>query len=169
MSPAFRLRASALLATLLVAACGPASDDAPSVRAERPQLTTVAFRADVEGGDVVAVAPTWSARLTGDKGHRATVRVVPLGDTAVRATIELAGSEASGRHPWHLHRGDCDDDLGIVGNPRVYVPLTGEGTGPHRATATIPVTLDAKGSYFAALHSGGARVACGKLVPDGDQ
>lgn len=167
MYTAHRFRAPLALAALLVVACDAPSNE-PLPRVERARLAAASYTPGVEGGDVVAVAPTWSATFSDGDGHRARVRVVPLGDTAVRATMELTGAASAGTHPWYLHRGTCKEDLGVVGNRRAYPPLTGAEPGVHRAVAVIPVSLDPRRSYFATIRWEGERVACGELKAEGN-
>lgn len=110
----------------------------------------------------------WSATVEerGDSDVRANVRAASAaGQTAV--SINLAGGESNGTHPWHVHRGTCGNDQGIVGDPAAYTPLRPNSAGAASATAHIAVQLVPDGDYMINVHRSPQAlneiVACGEL------
>lgn len=109
-------------------------------------------------GAACATSPTfepreWSASVEerGDSDVRANVRAASAsGQTAV--SINLAGGQANATHPWHVHRGTCDNDQGIVGDPAAYAPLRPGSNGAASATAHLNVQLDPAQSYMVNVH-----------------
>ena len=81
--------------------------------------------------------------------------------------VTIAGAQSGAQHPWHVHRGTCGDDKGIVGGADKYPVLTAGADGNASATATLGVALDENGSYFVNIHRSptglGTVVACGSL------
>lgn len=95
----------------------------------------------------------WSATVEerGDSDIRANVRAASApGQTAV--SINLAGGQANATHPWHVHRGTCGNDQGIVGDPAAYTPLRPNSAGGASATAHILVQLVPGQSYMVNVH-----------------
>lgn len=110
----------------------------------------------------------WSATVEerGDSDVRANVRAASAaGQTAV--SINLAGGESNGTHPWHVHRGTCGNDQGIVGDPAAYTPLRPNSAGAASATAHIAVQLVPDGDYMINVHRSPQAlneiIACGEL------
>lgn len=124
-------------------------------------------------GAACATAPIfeprdWSATVQerGDSGVRANVRAASApGQTAV--SINLAGGQSNGTHPWHVHRGTCGNDQGIVGDPGAYPPLRPNSAGAASATALITVQLVPDGNYMVNVHRSPQAlneiIACGQL------
>jgi hypothetical protein len=111
----------------------------------------------------------WTATLTGTPGHeevRASARAASgFGRTAV--AINLAGGEAGGAHPWHVHTGACGSGGGIVGPANAY-PLLRPGTGGSAAaSAEVRVELMPDQQYHVNVHRSEAQmetiIACGDL------
>jgi hypothetical protein len=95
----------------------------------------------------------WSATIepSGDSNVRANVRAAAApGVTAI--SINLAGGDTNGTHPWHIHRGTCGDDQGIVGDPAAYTPLSPNSAGAASATANITVQLVPGENYMVSVH-----------------
>lgn len=110
----------------------------------------------------------WSATVQerGDSDVRANVRAASAaGQTAV--SINLAGGESNGTHPWHVHRGTCGNDQGIVGDPSAYTPLRPNSAGAASATAHLAVQLVPDGAYMINVHRSPQAlneiIACGEL------
>lgn len=124
-------------------------------------------------GAACATAPIfepreWSATVQerGDSDVRANVRAASApGQTAV--SINLAGGQANGTHPWHVHRGTCGNDQGIVGDPAAYAPLRPNSAGAASATALLNVQLVPDGNYMVNVHRSPQAlneiIGCGEL------
>lgn len=86
-----------------------------------------------------------------------------------RAHVEISNAAPGGVHPWHVHRGQCGSDQGILGPADAYNPLKVEGDGAAKSTAEIPVPLPKSGSFFVNVHASANNmrtiVACGNLAP----
>lgn len=89
------------------------------------------------------------------------------GETRVQA--EIANAAPGGAHPWHIHRGQCGSDQGILGPADSYKPLKVEGDGRATSTATLPFPMPRTGGFFVNVHAStanmGTIVACGNLAP----
>jgi hypothetical protein len=86
------------------------------------------------------------------------------------AHIDVSNAVPGGLHPWHVHKGQCGSDQGILGPPDAYKPLKIEGDGKASATAELSsVPLPRSGSYFINVHASAKNlktiVACGNLAP----
>jgi hypothetical protein len=86
-----------------------------------------------------------------------------------RAHVEISNAVPGGRHPWHVHRGQCGSDQGILGPADAYQPLKVEDDGRASGTATLPIPVPRSGSYFINIHASPRNmstiVACGNLAP----
>jgi hypothetical protein len=86
-----------------------------------------------------------------------------------RAAVEIRNAVPGGRHPWHVHRGQCGSDQGILGPADSYKPLEVEGDGRASETAKLSVQLPRSGSFFINVHASARNmstiVACGNLAP----
>jgi len=110
----------------------------------------------------------WNATVEPREGSdiRANVRVgTAAGQTAVG--INMAGGEAGGTHPWHIHRGTCATGGPIVGDPGAYPALRPTTAGGATATAHIRVQLVPGEDYHVNIHRSPEMlnqiVACGNL------
>jgi hypothetical protein len=87
----------------------------------------------------------------------------------IQAHIEIANAVPGGQHPWHVHRGQCGSDQGILGPPDAYEPLKVQGNGKATSTVTLPIPFPKTGSYFLNVHASAKNmrsiVACGNLAP----
>jgi len=86
-----------------------------------------------------------------------------------RAHVEISNAVPGGRHPWHVHRGQCGSDQGIFGPADAYEPLEVQGDGRARGDAELSIALPKSGSYFINVHASARNmstiVACGNLAP----
>lgn len=86
-----------------------------------------------------------------------------------QAYVEIVNAVPGGQHPWHIHRGQCGTDQGILGPPDAYEPLKVEGNGKASRTATLPIPFPRTGSFFVNVHASSKNmksiVACGNLAP----
>lgn len=83
--------------------------------------------------------------------------------------ISIENAVPGGRHPWHVHRGTCGNDQGILGPPERYGVLEVGGDGTASRAVTLPVALPSTGSYMVNVHASEANlrtiVSCGNLAP----
>jgi hypothetical protein len=86
-----------------------------------------------------------------------------------RASVEISNAVPGGVHPWHVHRGRCGTDQGILGPPDSYKPLKVGSNGRASSTAVISVPFSKTGEYFVNIHASSKNlrtiVACGNLAP----
>jgi hypothetical protein len=151
----------ALVTSLVLAACGgpggnPTTDAAP-----------VGF-----------MGARWSATLNPVAGSPApevsgTATVMGNADsTQTRVDIAVSGATPGAEFPWHLHRGTCGDDQGIVGEAASYQQLRVGINGRATGNATLDIPMPRAGEYMINIHASptdlGTIVACGNLTgPNG--
>jgi hypothetical protein len=86
-----------------------------------------------------------------------------------QAHVEISNAVPGGQHPWHVHRGQCGSDKGILGPPDAYPLLKVEGNGRANATAALTVPFPKTGDFFVNVHASSKNlstiVACGTLAP----
>jgi len=123
------------------------------------------------------VSGRWNATLSTPAGLAGALQVTGLGwmgmrekDTAeTEARVTIANASPGGRHPWHVHRGQCGSDQGILGPADAYPILKVGGGGKAEAEARLPMPLPRQGQYFVNVHASpanmGTIVACGNLAP----
>ena len=117
---------------------------------------------------VAAIQWTGSLQPTGGSGVSGTVTLSPGGsNTQSSINIGISGSSSGASHPWHLHRGSCNNDLGIVGAPNSYptIGIGADGTG--RVMIGLPFALPTSGNHFVSVHQSAenmARIACADLT-----
>jgi hypothetical protein len=85
------------------------------------------------------------------------------------AHVAISNAAPGGQHPWHVHRGQCGDDLGVLGPADAYSVLKVGGDGKASGDADLPLPLPTTGQYFINVHASAANmstiVACGNLAP----
>lgn len=85
-----------------------------------------------------------------------------------RIQVNIQNATPGGRHPWHVHLGECGNDRGIFGPADRYgiMQVNSEGRASH--TITLPVALPASGMYMVNVHASAENpatiVACGNLA-----
>jgi len=94
----------------------------------------------------------------------------PKNPNQILAHVDVSNAVPGGLHPWHVHRGQCGSDQGIVGPADAYKPLKIDGDGKASATAELAnIPLPHSGSYFINVHASANNlktiVACGNLAP----
>jgi hypothetical protein len=93
----------------------------------------------------------------------------PKDANRTQAYVEITNAVPGGQHPWHIHRGQCGSDQGILGPPDAYEPLKVEGNGKADQTATLPLPFPRTGNFFVNVHASANNmkqiVACGNLAP----
>ena len=136
------------------------------------------------GGHAVKIDPKaqpvnnrWNAVLATPAGLAGAIQVRGSGWLAAdpkdsgqsRAHVEITNAAPGGLHPWHIHRGQCGNDMGVLGPADAYKPLKVGGDGEAKADATLPVPMPAAGEYFVNVHASAQNmstiVACGNLAP----
>jgi hypothetical protein len=110
----------------------------------------------------------WSATVEerADSNVRANALAASAaGHTAV--SINLAGGQSGGTHPWHVHVGTCASGGGIVGDAAAYPALQPNAAGSASAMAHLNVQLIPGDSYHVNVHRSpqalGEIIACGDL------
>lgn len=100
-----------------------------------------------------------TALLTGPFGTREAHGTATVQGTAVRVT--WVGDQPGSSRPWHVHRGTCTRDQGIVGAADAYAPLRIDATGHATGMAALRTPLAAGADYFIAVHESTAGTAAG--------
>jgi hypothetical protein len=123
------------------------------------------------------VANQWNAVLATPSGLAGAIQVRGTGwmapdpkDSAkTHAHVEITNAAPGGVHPWHVHSGQCGNDMGVVGPADAYKPLKVGGDGEAKADAEVPIPMPTAGQYFINVHASaqnmGTIVACGNLAP----
>ena len=87
----------------------------------------------------------------------------------VRAHVSISNATPGAVHPWHVHRGQCGSDLGILGDAADYKPLSVSDDGRASRDATLDIPLPQDGNYYVNVHASESNmqtiVACGNLAP----
>jgi hypothetical protein len=147
-------------------------------------LAAVATAAAGCGGHGVHINPNaqpigtrWNATLSTPAGLVGVVQVTGTGWMGARekdtmqtqAHVEIVNAAPGGRHPWHVHIGQCGSDQGILGPADAYPILKVGGDGKAAQDAYLPLPLPKQGQYFINVHASadnlGTIVACGNLAP----
>ncbi len=86
-----------------------------------------------------------------------------------QAYVDISNAAPGGVHPWHVHRGRCGADQGILGPADSYKPLKVGDDGRATSTASLPMPLPRTGEFYVNVHAStanmGTAVACGNLAP----
>lgn len=86
-----------------------------------------------------------------------------------QAAVSISNAVPGGRHPWHVHVGQCGNDQGILGEAQAYPLLEVRNNGEAEASAELGIPVPASGQYFINVHASpnnlGTIVACGNLAP----
>ena len=123
------------------------------------------------------VASRWNAVLGTPAGLAGAIQVRGQGwmqragkdSTETEAHVEITNAAPGGQHPWHVHRGQCGSDMGVLGPADAYPVLKVGGDGTAKADAKLPIPLPTAGQYFVNVHASAQNmstiVACGNLAP----
>lgn len=142
---------------------------------------TVASRRGVEASTLAPRVTTatadsgWTATLSapssyaGDEHVFGSATVAPNGSgSGFTATVNIAGATPKSTHPWHVHKGTCGNDQGIVGGASSYTAIKVGDDGKGTSSAKVSAPLDPKGSYMVNIHASSTDmktiVACGPLT-----
>jgi hypothetical protein len=135
------------------------------------------FGNKVEKIDVTAAeaaASRWNGSLTTPAAMRGVVQVrgttwLARDGNRMRAQITVENATRGATHPWHVHRGRCGYDDGVVGSANSYSPLKINNDGKASASATIDEAFPTTGDYFVNVHASADNmqtiVACANLAP----
>jgi hypothetical protein len=149
-----------------------ASLTAPEAAAPAP-LPADGVKPDTVAGATAASRDSAAVGLTGPRALIGSAVIIPGVDAAMStvATIMLANGTPGVSYPWHVHRGKCGHDEGVVGPDVSYTPIAIGADGRGRAAVTLPVAMPTDGSYFIHVHlaEGGMEttLACGNLALTG--
>jgi hypothetical protein len=123
------------------------------------------------------VGNRWNATLATPAGLSGAIQVTGTAwmapnekdPSTTRAHVTIANASPGGLHPWHVHRGQCGADQGIVGPPDTYHPLKVGGNGEAEDDVILAMPLPKEGAYFVNVHASAANMntimACGNLAP----
>ena len=123
--------------------------------------------------DVDIESPTkkgedWSGSLSPRSGSAITGSFKALvADGKTTVSVNLANAMAGQRLPWHVHKGSCDNDMGIVGSASQYPVIVVANDGTASSNTVLGVSLDEAENYFVNVHASPTNmqtiVACGDL------
>jgi len=122
-----------------------------------------------------AADSSWKATLSapstymGDEHVFGSATVTPdKSGKGFTAKVNIAGATPKSTHPWHVHRGTCGNDQGVVGSGSSYTPIKVGDDGKGTSTAKVSAALDPNGSYMINIHASPTDmktiVACGPLT-----
>jgi hypothetical protein len=132
---------------------------------------------EMRPGTAAAAASRWNGTLTrpaelaGVSSIQGSAWMGPNEKNADRtdASVSISNAVPGGLHPWHVHRGRCGQDQGIVGPAEAYKPLKVGGDGRSSSKAEFNVPTPTTGQYFVSVHASAQNmrtvVACGNLAP----
>jgi hypothetical protein len=127
--------------------------------------------------DAQSVATRWNGTLStppelggvSDIRGQAWMAGDPKEPAQTMAHVDITNAVPRGRHPWHVHRGQCGSDQGVFGPADAYKVLEVADNGRASETAVLPVAVPRNGSYFVNVHASsrnmGTSIACGNLAP----
>jgi hypothetical protein len=110
----------------------------------------------------------WNATLSPQNNSGVSGQVAARSElTSAGISVTIWGAMAGNTHPWHVHRGTCGNDLGIVGGAAAYPALLVGTNGTSSASASIKTALSEDASYFVNIHKSptelGTIISCGPL------
>jgi hypothetical protein len=139
----------------------------PQVRGGQPTVAWHPFRQDstiVWRATLVPPQPPSSTSATAVGG---TATVMSAGKQKTRADVHVANAKPGSVHPWHIHKGTCGHDQGILGPPKAYTPLRIGADGNGEVAVTLPFATPTSGQYMVNVHKSASDlktiVACGDL------
>ncbi len=112
---------------------------------------------------------SYMATLASSTGAKTPAGMVMVAN-AKNVTLTLRGDTAGSIRAWHVHKGTCREDRGIVGSADTFAAFVISAKGEGRAQATLATPLVDGMSYFVAVHASledmKTIVACGDLKPE---
>jgi hypothetical protein len=142
----------------------------PQVRGGQPavswhssgQDSTIVWRATLTPPE-----PPSSSSSTGAAAVGGTATVMSAGKQKTHADVHVANAKPKSVHPWHVHKGTCGHDQGIVGPPKAYTPIHIGADGNGEVAVTLPFATPTSGEYMVNVHQSASDlktiVACGNL------
>ncbi|MFN2397333.1 MAG: CHRD domain-containing protein [Gemmatimonadaceae bacterium] len=129
---------------------------------------------EISAGEV-AMTNRWNATLSTPNELAGAVQVRGTawmaknpGGSGTRVDVSLNNAAPGGAHPWHVHRGQCGADQGVLQPADAYKPLNVDSEGRAGSTAILPISVPMSGEYFVNVHASpsnlGTIVACGNLA-----
>ena len=123
---------------------------------------------DIDVDPVSDVIGNWSTNLSPQNNSgisgTATLQSRAAGS---KVNVHITGAMNGSVHPWHVHRGTCGNDKGIVGGANEYEALTVGADGTAHGEENVPVALGEDETYFINIHKSPSDlatiVACGVL------
>ena len=125
----------------------------------------------VSAGDVApsVAAAHWNATLNPENATTVmgTAVVEPTTDPRrLQIRITVHGAPPNVNLPWHVHRGTCETDLGVVGSTTMYPMLGTSMDGRAQLQTVLPIAPLSGGTYVVKVFAGPGSetvVACGDL------
>lgn len=128
----------------------------------------------IDENEAQAAASRWNGSLTTPTAMRGVVQMrgsawLARDGNKMRAHVAVENATDGGMHPWHVHRGRCGYDNGIVGSASNYPILKIDDDGKASANASIDAPFPVQGDYFVNVHASSDNlqtiVACANLAP----
>lgn len=116
----------------------------------------------------------WKGTLTPGPGSNVSGKAEVESEAAMvtDAEVDIQGGTAGESHPWHVHKGSCGNDGGILGDATAYPPLVVKSNGKAESEAKLSIATPTEGQYFVNVHKSAEDlktiVACGNLVMSGE-
>src|SRR5688500_14151269 len=134
-------------------------------------LAACTARRTEDGLDIDPVSDVignWSTNITARNNSGITGSAsVQSRAAGSKINVHIMGAKNGSAHPWHVHRGTCSNDKGIVGGAGEYAALQVGADGMAHGEEDIPVALNEDESYFLNVHKSATElsviVACGEL------
>jgi hypothetical protein len=83
--------------------------------------------------------------------------------------VDLSNATPGGVHPWGLHRGQCSDDQGLVGERSEYGSIEVGDNGQATASANVDLHTPSSGMYSVRVTASAMNtntiVGCANLAP----
>ena len=145
------MRKALIFSMVFIAACSAKSDDG-----------------NIDIDPVSDIVGNWSSTLAAQNNSGITgTASVSSRAAGSKVTVHIMGAMSGATHPWHVHRGSCGNDRGIVGGASEYAPLQVGADGTAHRENDIPVALNEDDSYFVNVHKSPTElnviVSCGAL------
>jgi hypothetical protein len=139
----------------------------PQVGGGQPTVARLPFGQDSTITWRATLAPPGSPTSTDSTAVGGTATVMSAGKQKTRAEVHVANAKPGSVHPWHVHKGMCGQDQGIVGPPKAYTPLRIGADGEGEVAVTLPYATPTSGQYMVNVHQSASDqktiVACGNL------
>jgi hypothetical protein len=132
---------------------------------------SVLEEAGVEEADTGAVQPS---QEPGGMNVGGAAFMMPADDgKGTTARVQIKGAKPGTTHPWHVHKGTCGKDQGILGPADAYTPITVGQDGQAEVSVTLPIPTPTSGEYMVNIHESAQNmktiIACGPLTLSGGQ